>query len=97
MRSQNTVEFSFNEQTDASSDLEDSLPVGIDSKPPVSSSLQVVSKGPLNVERNLKKILRLLRKSLKRQFDEVHNKKHYYWSGENLRRRTMIFFTEQCA
>ena len=48
----------------------------------------------LNVERNLKKIVRLLRKSLKRQFDEVFNKKHYYWDDVSLRKQTLKFFTE---
>lgn len=48
----------------------------------------------LNVERNLKKIVRSLRKSLKRQFDEVYNKKHYYWDDVCLRKQTLKFFTE---
>jgi hypothetical protein len=35
-----------------------------------------------------------LRKSLKRRFNEVYCKKHYYWNDVNLRKRTLKFFTE---
>jgi hypothetical protein len=31
---------------------------------------------------------------MKRQFDEVYNKKHYYWTSDNMRKRTLMFFTE---
>lgn len=48
----------------------------------------------LNVERNIKTLLRLLRKSVKRHFDNCHKKKHYYWNDKNLRLRTLKFFTE---
>jgi len=51
-------------------------------------------KATLNVERNIKTLVRLLRKSIKRQFDDVYNKKHYYWNDTNLRKRTLKFFTE---
>jgi len=50
--------------------------------------------GSLNVERNLKLILRQLRKSLKRMFNDVFNKKHYYWNDSSLRKQTLKFFTE---
>jgi poly-beta-hydroxyalkanoate depolymerase len=36
----------------------------------------------------------MLRKSLKRQFDSVFNKKHYYWNDTSLRRQTLKFYTE---
>ena len=55
----------------------------------------VLSKSnTLNVERNIKTLLRLLRKSVKRHFDNCHKKKHYYWNDKNLRLRTLKFFTE---
>jgi hypothetical protein len=61
----------------------------------INSCLPRVRKtATLNVERNIKTLVRLLRKSLKRQFDDVYNKKHYYWNGTNLRKRTLKFFTE---
>lgn len=65
------------------------------SSPSASSSLRKKTQAcRLNVERNLKKILRLFRKSLKRMFDEIHGKKHYYWSHLTLRKQTLSFFVE---
>ena len=52
------------------------------------------SRNCLNVERNIKKLLRLLRKWIKRQFDSFFKKKHYYWDDETLRNETRRFFTE---
>ena len=64
----------------------------------IKKSLVGTSKStPINVERNLKKVVRLLRKSVKRQFDEMYKKKHYYWSDDKLRMRTLKFFTELSA
>jgi hypothetical protein len=40
-------------------------------------------------------MLRLLRKSLKRQFDDIYLKKHYYWNDSSLRKQTLKFFTEK--
>ena len=86
------VEVLPNEQTEACSDGDDHSHQ-IDSTLPTSSSLKARS-GKLNVERCLKKVIRLFRKSLKRQFDDVYNKKHYYWNHLNLRKKTLAFFTE---
>ena len=68
----------------------------------ITSDSKKVSVGaskstPINVERNLKKVVRSLRKSVKRQFDEVYGKKHYYWNGDKLRKFTLQFFTEKSA
>lgn len=76
-----------NENTAISSVKEDSEQIN-------SSLPSVHIHAPLNVERNIKTLVRLLRKSLKKKFDDVYNKKHYYWNDTNLKKRTLKFFTE---
>ena len=98
---QPSVDVSLDVQTEASWDHEESRQPNLNEESKVSEKTDrhqinstVISRKTLNVERNVKKLLRLLRKWIKQQFDSFFKKKHYYWDDATLRNQTLRFFTE---
>ena len=48
----------------------------------------------IKVEQKSKEFIRLFRKSLKRQFNDLHKRRHYTWNNRALRLKSKIFYLE---
>jgi len=53
-----------------------------------------VQKPKIVVEEKAKQYIRLFRRSIKRQFDDIYKRKHYHWTDAAVREKTARFYLE---